>query len=57
MTRTAPASILSTITVAGKQVVLPPVAPVHIAEMKKAMKFAEKMSKGPTLYELLFPAN
>jgi hypothetical protein len=37
-------------------IVLSPVALAYIAEIEKAMKYAEKMSTGPNLYELLFPA-
>ena len=29
----------------------------RIEEVKKAMEYAKKMSKSPTLYQLLFPAN
>jgi hypothetical protein len=49
-------SIPPTFAVGNKQIVLPPEALVFIAEMKKAMEYAEKMNTGPTLYELLFPA-
>jgi hypothetical protein len=46
-----------TIVVANKRITLPESLLVFAAEVEKAKKIAEKMSKGPTLYQLLFPAN
>jgi hypothetical protein len=51
MTRST--SVPPTIAVANKQIVLPPAALVFIAEMKKTMKYAEKMSTGPTTRQTL----